>query len=307
MIDEEKNPVASASLSYDSELSPDFEHDQHVCHVHISVAPGWRRKKIAAHFLDHLIETARCMDKDTVMAEVDNPMGLRFCRHLRGELLHEEVQYRLYMEDVDWRLVERWIEDGKKKSPYTQIEFFQECPENDIEEFCRVYTEVINQRPTGDMEQALITTPESRRIEEQSLKKRGIEWHTMISRERVGQISGLTDIMHNPKEPHRVNQYLTGILAGYRRKGLAKRLKAEMMGLIPRFWGDTRAQGLVPAARRYGLTSLYLTAFGQAALVRCWQVAGQALGRALRHSAHPRALVAWGRFFRAGLLYLFQK
>ena len=74
------------------------------------------------------------------------------------------------------------------------------------------------------MEQELITTPESRRIEESYLKKKGIDWYTLITREQDGRISGLTDIMYNPEEPHRVNQYFTGVLARYRRRGLAKRL-----------------------------------------------------------------------------------
>jgi ribosomal protein S18 acetylase RimI-like enzyme len=39
----------------------------------------------------------------------------------------------------------------------------------------------------------------------------------------------LTDIMYNPQEPHRVHQYFTGVLSKYRRRGLAKRLKAEML------------------------------------------------------------------------------
>ena len=117
-------------------------------------------------------------------------------------------------------------------SPRTTTELFKECPERDIDEFCRVYTETINQRPTGGMEQEIITSPESRRIEEKNIRKRGIEYYTMISRERDSRISALTDIMYNPEEPYRVNQYFTGVLDRYRRKGLAKRLKAEMLFVI---------------------------------------------------------------------------
>jgi RimJ/RimL family protein N-acetyltransferase len=142
------------------------------------------------------------------------------------------------MEDVDWQLVDKWLQRGRTKHWDTKIEFFRECPENDIEEFSRVYTEIINQRPTGSIEQELITTPESRRIEERNLKKRGIEWYTMISREHDGRISGLTDIMYNPEEPHRVNQYFTGVSVKYRRRGLAKRLKAEMLAVIKNKFPD---------------------------------------------------------------------
>jgi GNAT superfamily N-acetyltransferase len=230
--DETKNVVAYARIFYDTKLSPDYDSNRHVCQISISVAPSCRRKKIASLLLKHLIKVAKLLRKNTVQAEADNPIAVGFCKHLCGNLVHEEAEYRLYMEDVDWQLVNTWLQRGRTKSGDTKVEFFRECPEKDIEEFCRVYTEVINQRPTGDMEQELITTPESRRIEESYLKKKGIDWYTLITREQDGRISGLTDIMYNPEEPHRVNQYFTGVLARYRRRGLAKRLKAEMLVAI---------------------------------------------------------------------------
>jgi GNAT superfamily N-acetyltransferase len=231
-FDEEERGIAFASISYDTELSPDYESNKHVCQVRILVAPAYRRKKIATFLLKNILETTRLLERDTVMAEADNLLGLDFCKHLRGELVHEEVQYSLYLEDVDWQLIGQWLQRGRTKSRDTKVEFFRECPEKDIEGFCRTYTEIINQRPTGDMEQELITTPASRRIEERNLKKKGIEWYTMISREHDDRISGLTDIMYNPEEPYRVSQYFTGVLAHYRRRGLAKRLKAEMLVVI---------------------------------------------------------------------------
>jgi len=238
LFDEAESAIASASISYDTELSPDYESSKHVCQVHISVVTAYRRKKIATHLLRHMIEAAILEGKDTARAEVDNSIGLDFCKYLRGELVHQEVQHRLYMEDLNWQLAEKWLEKGRIKSPGTKIELFQECPESDIEEFTRIYTEIINERPIGDMKQELITTPESRRIEERNLKRRGIEWYTMISREHDGQISGLTDIMYNPEEPHRIMQYFTGVLSRYRRKGLAKRLKAEMFAFIKKRFPD---------------------------------------------------------------------
>ena len=238
VFEEAKRAIASARISYDTELSPDYESNRDVCHFSVEVAPAYRRRKVATFLLTHLAETAKRLQRDTVTAEADNPVGLGFCRHLRGEMVHEEVQHRLYMEDIDWQLVEKWLQRGRTKSQDIQVEVFQECPDKDIEEFCRIYTEIINQRPTGEMEQMLITTPESRRIEERYLKKKGIDWYTMISREHDDRISGLTDIMYNPEEPHRVNQYFTGVLGRYRRRGLGKRLKAEMLVFIKNRFPD---------------------------------------------------------------------
>ena len=238
VFDETENAVASASLSYDTELSPDYESSSHICQIQIEVVPACRRRKIAACLLKQMIETTSAMGKDTVRADADNSTGLDFCKYFRGELIHKEVQHRLYLEDVDWQLAGDWLEKGRIRSRRTTIEFFQDCPEKDIDEFCRIYTEIINQRPVGDIEQELITTPESRRIEERNFKRRGIEWHTMISREHDGQISGMTDIMYNPEEPYRIHQYFTGVLGRYRRRGLAKRLKVEMLRYIKETFPD---------------------------------------------------------------------
>jgi RimJ/RimL family protein N-acetyltransferase len=238
VLDDTQSAIASASISYDTELSPDYDGSSHICQIQIAVDPAYRRKKIATCLLKYLIQTANVMEKDTVRADADNPAGSEFCKYLRGKLIHKEVQHRSYLEDVDWRLVEDWCAKGRSRFPQTRIESFQECPEKDIDEFCRIYTEMINQRPVGEIEEELVTTPESRRIEERNFKRREIEWHTLISREEDGQISAMTDIMYNPQEPYRIHQYFTGVLRRYRRRGLAKRLKAEMLMYIKEKFPD---------------------------------------------------------------------
>jgi RimJ/RimL family protein N-acetyltransferase/ribosomal protein S18 acetylase RimI-like enzyme len=238
LVDSADGAIASAWMGYETDLSPDFESNKHICQVRIAVSPAHRRKKVATLLLNYVCDIAAAMGRVLVMAEVDNALAVSFCTSLGGEMVHEEVQHRLLMKDVDWKLVEEWLSRGKTKAQDIRIELFQECPEADIEEFTRVYTEIINQRPTGGMEQDLRTTPESRRIEERNLHRRGIEWYTMISREATGEISGVTDIMYNPEEPHRINQYFTGILSKHRRRGLAKRLKAEMLMLVKEDFPD---------------------------------------------------------------------
>ena len=232
VFSEAQQVVAYSRMSFDTEISPDYEINRHIYQAQISVVHAYRRKKIASLVMKHMNGIAKEMGKETLMTEADNPIGIKFCRHLKGQEVLEELQQRLYMEDIDWQLASEWVEKSKAKSPHTTTEFFQECPESDIDEFCRVYTETINQRPTGGMEQEIITSPESRRIEERNIRKRGIEYYTMICREQDGSISALTDIMYNPEEPYKINQYFTGVLDRYRRKGLAKRLKAEMLFVI---------------------------------------------------------------------------
>lgn len=231
-LDAAQDPVAFTYIAYDTELSPSYAHDSHICQVHIRVAAPLRRRRVATALLNTLLDTAETLGKDIIQIEADNPAGKEFCRSLKGEMVHKEIQHRLYLEEADWQTAEAWLATGREKFPDTEFIFFRDCPEAYIVPFCRAYTEIINQRPTGDMEQTIVTTPESRRIEEQDMKKRGVEWYTLISRESNGEVSGLTDIMYHPREPHKIIQYFTGVSARHRRKGLAKRLKADMLIVI---------------------------------------------------------------------------
>jgi RimJ/RimL family protein N-acetyltransferase len=238
IFDESRTPVAAVSFSYDTERSPSYELDRNVCYINILIDKTFRRKRIATGLLKELLNTARQMKKNTIVAEVENITGRKFCEAFNGEIVHNEDQHRLYMEDVNWDVIGEWQAKGRKKFPDTTFDFFRDCSDADIEVFCRTYTEIINERPTGDMQQTIITTPESRKIEEQNMRKKGVEWYTLISREKDGDISGMTDIMFHPKEPHKIVQYFTGVSAKHRRKGLAKRLKSEMLHVIKEKFPD---------------------------------------------------------------------
>lgn len=232
VVDHVKTPVAGMSFAYETELSPSYEQDHNICHINILVEKAFRRNRIATRLLGELLKKAREMRKTIITGEIDNTPARKFCEAFHGEMVHKEVQHRMVMDDANWEEAARWREKGRKRFPDTTFEFFQDCPAADIELFCRTYTEIINERPTGDMQQTIITTPESRRIEEENLKKKGVQWFTLITREKNGDISAMTDIMYHPREPHKISQYFTGVSAKHRRKGLAKRLKAEMLYLM---------------------------------------------------------------------------
>jgi hypothetical protein len=71
---------------------------------------------------------------------------------------------------------------------------------------------------------------------------------------------------------------------------------------IARFWADAVTLGLVPSHSR-DAAGLYLTAFGQAALARDWELARQALGHALGVGLDSRAAVVWMQFLRRAVAY----
>ena len=59
VLDEAESATASASISYDTELSPDYESSSHICQIQIAVDPAYRRKKIATYLLKHMIRDSK--------------------------------------------------------------------------------------------------------------------------------------------------------------------------------------------------------------------------------------------------------
>lgn len=98
-----------------------------------------------------------------------------------------------------------------------------------MEGYCALVAQIENfEVPSGDLELKWNYTPEMRRQFETHYKERGYEWITMVSREKNGVISGLTDIVFPTSDPHKICQELTGVKPEYQKRGLGKWLKAEM-------------------------------------------------------------------------------
>ncbi|MHA1212657.1 MAG: hypothetical protein ACTSSH_09365, partial [Candidatus Heimdallarchaeota archaeon] len=127
-------------------------------------------------------------------------------------------------------MIEQWVADGPIKSPTSKVEVYTSIPDEIIEEFCKVATEIVNQQPLGDLEIGeMITTPESFRQQEKMFTDMGRDWITMLAREADGSISGLTDMRYNPGRETMISQGLTGVQESYRGRGLGKWLKASML------------------------------------------------------------------------------
>jgi GNAT superfamily N-acetyltransferase len=158
-------------------------------------------------------------------------LGYNFCEKFKGTIIQEEAEYRTYLSTIDWELVKTWKEEGEllAKQNGTKLMKFQSCPEGIIVEYCKLYTETLNQRPLGDIDIRHQITPKYRRDHEKMwIEERGHKWHTIVSIESDGTLSGLTEMVYIPETPTYIEQLLTGVRKNYREKGLGKWLKAEM-------------------------------------------------------------------------------
>jgi GNAT superfamily N-acetyltransferase len=225
--------VALGGCWWESDQSPSHEANRHIGYIDVYVDTDWRRKGIGTTTLRAMFSQSKAQGKRLIRAENVGPeSGAPLCRKLGGKVVAERHFNRLYLADVDWDLMEQWRREGPVRASGVSIERFEDVPDRVIEQYCQLYAEVANQAPAGDLAGEMVVTPKQRRQDEEEVRKNGYEWHTMVSREPDGTLSGLTEIFYAPVEPWQLEQELTGVREAYRGRGLGKWLKAEMLRFV---------------------------------------------------------------------------
>jgi mycothiol synthase len=223
--------IGLVRVSFMRETSPSYEENKHQCFVYnLALLTPYRGKGIAKKLLEVVLDFAKRYKKTVIIAETSEEHGKRFIKKLKAEEALSGVENRLDLTKLDWDMVEKWARDGPVRSPETKLEFFQDCPDDIIEEFCKIYSEVGNQAPKEDLDVGdFVITPELRRTHEKYQKDVDVTWLTVITREPNSDISGLTEVLYRPsKDPH-ITQNLTGVSDKYRGTGRGKWLKAIML------------------------------------------------------------------------------
>lgn len=238
---EEKKIVGWAGMGYHQTTASDFDQNGHLGQARVTVAKDFRRRGIGSQLLKQIIH--RFLETGYVtliQTGSDTPSGNAFCAFLGGAKTIEGAENRFYLSEIKWELMEEWRHDGKTRSPNSTLEQYQIIPDDIIEEFTTLYSDLLNQQPLGEMESRAKITPDSWREDTEIRRKLGTQHHILLTKEADGGISGLTDIFYNPSNPHCLQQGLTGVRPEFRGRGLGKWLKAEMIMFIRRVFPDVK-------------------------------------------------------------------
>ncbi len=229
-------PIGMVRIATLKESSAAYEENKHFCQVvNLELLTPYRGNGIGKQLLEVVLNFAKKHGKSLLLCQVTEDHGKRFMRKLKAKEALSAIENRLDLKKLDWNMVDEWTKEGPVRSPDSKIEFFQDVPEEMIEEYCRVYNEVGNQAPREDLEIGDYTfTPERRRQLEESRKSGGGTWITAITREPNGDISGLTEVIYLPSKAPLIFQDLTGVPEKYRGSGKGKWLKAIMLLEIKR-------------------------------------------------------------------------
>ncbi|MFW9923935.1 MAG: GNAT family N-acetyltransferase [Candidatus Thorarchaeota archaeon] len=234
--------IGFSEIGIKTKIAPNYEENKYIANYYIKLVKEYRRKGIGTECLKKIITKAKENGITVLQTHSLLNSGNEFCQKLNGILAIESMENRCLMSDVNWELMEEWRKQGRERGEKEgrYLQWFEKCPEDIIEDYCNMYTETMNQQPLGEIEGRAKITPESRRITEQRFEKLGYIWHAVITREKDGKISGVTDVTFIPDRPYKIYQELTGVLMDYRGKGLGKWLKSEMLFFLRKKYPDVK-------------------------------------------------------------------
>ncbi len=161
----------------------------------------------------------------------DEKDGMAFIQAIGAQVAQRWRESRLYLDQVDWEMLEAWVRDGHARSPDTTLRFFTNHVEGAlVEEYCELLQEVANQEPRGDLDIGdEFITPEILDERVGSFFKAGGTLLRAVTQEKDGRLSGLTTMGYLRDEKTMIHQYMTGVKDIHRGRGLGKWLKAAML------------------------------------------------------------------------------
>lgn len=203
--------------------------------IRILVSPGHRGRGIGRILLGHALDWSEPFGIEKLIADapegwpveaVMKRLGMRHSMTVRRS--------RLKMADVDWDLMDRWIEKARERATdYELVRFESRVSDEHLEQWARIKN-VMNTAPREDLEAAdFDMTPEKWRAEEDTADIRGDDYFAIGALHRpTGEFAGLTDVFLPRHFPQQAWQEDTGVDPAHRNKGLGRWLKAEMITWI---------------------------------------------------------------------------
>ena len=230
--------IGSIAIIAFTEKNPSYEGNKHMAQFDISILKDYRNKGIATKSLHYLIEFAKDRNLSLLITQTLEDDGRNFLTRIGANLALAGKENRLQMKEVNWKMVKEWVAEAESLNPTTRIIQFSKVPDDLIEQYCKIFTEIMNQQPFGELEiNDMIFTPELLRKREEEFNELGFTTHTMITVEQDGEISGLTEMIRMPEKKTMLNQGLTGVKDKHRGRKLGKWLKGlnllEMKELYP--------------------------------------------------------------------------
>jgi GNAT superfamily N-acetyltransferase len=211
--------------------APGYESNKHLFWGDLYVHPDHRRQRIGASWLPTVLALMDTHGCTVAGFEAEEVSGHAFLKWIGAEPKLTGAENRLKIADVEWSVVERWIDEGPRRSPQTRLEVFDgPMPDAMLDDFAPQLTDMLKTIPFESLDIGeILVTPEHIRDWDARSALTGVRQHTVLTREPDGVISAITDTGWDPSRPTIIEQRFTGVRPDARGRGLGKWIKAKML------------------------------------------------------------------------------
>ncbi|MGH7763472.1 MAG: GNAT family N-acetyltransferase [Candidatus Dormibacteraceae bacterium] len=211
--------------------NPEYATNKHLLWVDFYVRRAERRRRIGAAWLPVVLELMDRHGCTTVNLSAEDKAGHAFLKWAGAEARMTGAENRLDVADVDWAMVERWVEEGPRRSPGTRLEIYDAgLPEAMWPDFAPQISILLNTIPWEGLDHGeIVVTPAHMKRDYEQIQASQETLHSVLTREPDGSMSSITEVTWAPYSSTIVRQQFTGVLPGARGRGLGKWIKAAML------------------------------------------------------------------------------
>jgi len=222
--------------------APGYASNQHLLWADASVLANERRQGIGRLWARRALDLMDDWGTTVLTCHTEEDDGHAFLRWLGAEPKSVGAENRLDLREVDWAMVDRWVEEGRAASAATRLEFYEHrVPEVIQGALCPAMSDMLNTMPFDDLDHGeIVFTPEMLRERYANLDETGGSHHAIVTWEPDGSISAVTDVEYLPARPDRVHQLFTGVRPDCRGRGLGKLIKASMLQYLRGAYPEAR-------------------------------------------------------------------
>ena len=231
IYDDNATVVGFCTLAHPKPENPDYEANKDRVYVEPVVLAPYRRQGVGTQLLPLMLDFAQKVGASWIEGDTKFESGFRFAEKLGATVAGQQRTNRLVVDQVDWDMMQRWVDEGRSKNPQVELIRILTLPEPGLlDPICDLVTDINRNQPKDDLEGISYTlTPEEFIKNARRQKEQKIERVILCTREPNGTLSGMTDMFYNDAKRTHANCRITGVRREYQNRGLGKWLKAAMM------------------------------------------------------------------------------
>jgi GNAT superfamily N-acetyltransferase len=229
--DDDGHCVGFCAIQHPKPEGPDYEANKDRIYVEPVVLAPYRRQGAGTQLLPWIVQYAQTVGVSWVQWDTNMESGFRFSEKIGATEAGRQQTNRLAVDQVDWALMQRWVNEGQAHNPDVELIRFVNLPAPSLlDSFCSLVTDINRLQPSDSVEGMSFTlTPEELVKAAKRLQEQNRERVILCTREPDTTLSGMTDMYTSKATPTYAKVSLTGVRREYQGRGLGKWLKAAMM------------------------------------------------------------------------------